>query len=236
MIQNKLRDKLGKIKLLYVEDEDAIRSQISEFLGRYVGFLINVSSAEEAMVQYKKHAPDMLLLDVNLPGKNGLTLAEEIRVKDRNVRIIVSTAYTDKDFLLQAVELELTRYLVKPVISSDLLEALEKAVVEIDRRKGQKNSIDLSFGYTYERDRKIVMYAGEMIRLRRKEAELLEYLIDHSDQTVSYERLEYGVWKDTPMSKDAIRAQIRNIRKKIHPDVIKNVTAIGYMFSQKASR
>lgn len=178
----------------------------------------------------------MLLLDVNLPGKNGLTLAEEIRVKDRNVRIIVSTAYTDKDFLLQAVELELTRYLVKPVISSDLLEALEKAVVEIDRRKGQKNSIDLSFGYTYERDRKIVMYAGEMIRLRRKEAELLEYLIDHSDQTVSYERLEYGVWKDTPMSKDAIRAQIRNIRKKIHPDVIKNVTAIGYMFSQKASR
>jgi DNA-binding response OmpR family regulator len=236
MKQSKCRNKLAKTTLLYVEDEDAIRMQITEFLNRYVGSLIDVSSAEEAMIQYNKQTPDIVLLDVNLPGKNGLVLADEIRRENRHVRIIVSTAYTDKDFLLQAVELGLTRYLVKPLTGSDLLEALEKAVDEIDREKGHENCIDLGFGYTYERDRKWVIHDGERIALRRKEMELLEYFINHSNQTISYETLEYGVWKDTPMSKDAIRAQIHNIRKKTHPDIIRNVTAIGYIFSPKDSR
>ncbi len=228
--------KLGAITLLYVEDEDAIRTQISEFLGRHVGSLIDVSSAEEAMVQYKKHAPDVLLLDVNLPVKNGLTLAEEIRREDRDVRIIVSTAYTDKAFLLQAVELELTRYLVKPVTGSDLLEALEKAVNEIERIEGQEHHTDLGFGYSYERDRKQLRYAKVLVTLRRKEMELLEYFIAHRDQTLSYETLQYEIWRDTPMSRDAIRAQIRNIRKKTYRDIIINVPAIGYIMSQKGSK
>lgn len=136
---NQLKQKFETIKVLYVEDDDVVRQEIGEFLKRYVGRVIALPCAEDALKIYKKVLPDILLLDVNLPGMNGLSLAKKIREENRDVRIVISTAYTDKDFLLQAVELELTRYLVKPMVGSDLLAAIEKAV---DER--------LAYGYTKE--------------------------------------------------------------------------------------
>ena len=233
MHSDKLHNKFANIKLLYVEDEEAIRAQISEFLNRYVGSLIAVASAEEALIAYKENKPNLLLLDVNLPGKNGLTLAEEIRKKDHNVRIIVSTAYTDKEFLLQAVELELTRYLVKPVTGSDLIEAMQKALEEMNRLFESPKNVNLGQGFIYNTKRKIVLHEKNLIKLRKKELELLEFFIKHQNQTLSYETLEYSLWADTPMSRDAIRAQIRNLRKKLYPQIIQNITAIGYYFNME---
>lgn len=236
MQANKLKQKLQDSKILYVEDDNAVRQQISEFLRRYINTLIEVSSAEDALNIYKDVIPDILLLDVNLPGMSGLILAEEIRKQHRDVRIIISTAYTDQDFLLQAVELELTRYLVKPVVGVDLLEAIEKAV---DERIAYGYTIDKSYislqnGYKYDTYRKVLMHHNEDIILRRKEKVLLEYFLTHAEQTITYEILEYEIWEDRAMSRDAIRAQIRNLRKKTYPHLIVNIPAVGYCLSLKA--
>jgi DNA-binding response OmpR family regulator len=233
MHSNELQNDLANIKLLYVEDDEAIRAQISEFLERYIGSLIAVDNAEEAFELYKKHRPDILLLDVNLPGKNGLMLAQEIREENHDVRILVSTAYTDKEFLLQAVELELTRYLVKPLTGSDLLEAIQKALQEKERLEKTPKTVYLGKGFIYNCERKVLQHNEQNVALRKKEVELLEFFIAHKDQTLSYETLENSLWQETPMSRDAIRAQIRNLRKKLYPEIIENIAAVGYCFSIK---
>jgi DNA-binding response OmpR family regulator len=235
MHSNELQNDLANIKLLYVEDDEAIRAQISEFLQRYIGSLIAVDNAEEAFELYKKHRPDILLLDVNLPGKNGLMLAQEIREEDHDVRILVSTAYTDKEFLLQAVELELTRYLVKPLTGSDLLDAIQKALQEKERLKKTPKTVHLGEGFIYNCERKVLQHNEQEVTLRKKEVELLEFFIAHIEQTLSYEALENSLWQETPMSRDAIRAQIRNLRKKLYPEIIENIAAVGYCFSIKGS-
>ena len=127
MNHHSLLSKLKNLHLLYIEDDAQVRSEIYEFLKRYFMLGQEASSTEEAMILFEQKKSDIILVDINLPGKSGLHFSEEIRKKHHDVRIIVSTAYTDKEFLLMAIELELTRYLIKPVTGKKLLEALEKA-------------------------------------------------------------------------------------------------------------
>ena len=219
--------KMKNLTLLYIEDDPEIQRCLGEFLERYTLNLHLAQSAEEGISLYEEIEPDIILLDINLPGKSGIDFARELRKTDHDTRIIISTAYTDNEFLLTAVELELTRYLVKPVTSMELMEALGKAADEYDDRKVSQK-VDLGEGFSYDPERKALLQEGEVVILRRKEMQLLEYFIAHAHHTLSYEALQYEIWPDSLMSKDAVRAQIRNLRKKSHPQIIKNISAIGY--------
>lgn len=225
--------KMKNLTLLYIEDDLEIQRCLGEFLERYTSNLHLAQSAEEGTVLYEEIDPDIILLDINLPGKSGIDFARELRKTDHDTRIIVSTAYTDKEFLLTAVELELTRYLVKPVTSMELMEALSKAAAEYEDMTVRKE-VDLGEGFRYDHERKALFQGEKEVILRRKEMQLLEFFIAHPHHTLSYETLQYEIWAESLMSKDAVRAQIRNLRKKSHPHIIKNISAIGYRLYEKA--
>ena len=224
--------KMKNLTLLYIEDDPDIQKCLGEFLERYTSNLHLAQSAEEGMLLYEEIGPDIILLDINLPGKSGIDFARELRKDDHDTRIIISTAYTDKAFLLTAVELELTRYLVKPVTSMELMEALSKAA---DEYEGVKvfQEVNLGEGFSYDPECKVLLKEGKAVTLRRKEMQLLEFFITNAHSTLSYDALQYEIWPDSFMSKDAVRAQIRNLRKKSHPQIIKNISAIGYRLYEK---
>ena len=85
------------------------------------------STGLEALEIYKKHKPNILLLDINMPGLNGLELTKQIREQDKLTRIIILTAHLEQDKLLFAAELNLTKYLPKPISRLQLKEALNEA-------------------------------------------------------------------------------------------------------------
>ncbi|MEA2047276.1 MAG: response regulator transcription factor [Campylobacterota bacterium] len=227
--------KIKNLTLLYIEDDVEIQAYLSEFLERYTSNLYLAQNAEKGKELYEEIHPDIILLDINLPGKNGIEFARELRKHDHTTRIIISTAYTDKAFLLTAVELELTRYLVKPVTSIELMEALSKAADEYIT-SNQSSEIHLGEGFLYNHERKVLLHNNEVVTLRRKEMQLLEFFIAHTGNTLSYEALQHKVWSDSVMSKDAVRAQIRNLRKKSHHGIIENISAIGYRLYTKEKR
>jgi DNA-binding response OmpR family regulator len=233
MNHHSLLEKLHPLHLLYVEDDIEVRSQIYEFLKRYFTSVQETSSAEEAMIQFKRKKPDIMLVDINLPGENGLSFAEAIRKEHHDVRIIISTAYTDKEFLLTAIELELTRYLIKPLTGQTLLEALEKASDEYALIYNREQLVDLGMEFTYNKRQRILRKNKQELSLRPKEMQLLEYFIAHSSEIIAYDILEYNIWQETTMSRDAIRSQIRNLRKKTHNKIIENISGIGYRLYQK---
>ncbi len=236
MNHHSLLEKLQPLHLLYVEDDIEVRSQIYEFLKRYFSSVEETSSAEEAMFLFGQKKPDIMLIDINLPGENGLSFAQNIRREHHDVRIIVSTAYTDKEFLLTAIELELTRYLIKPVTGAKLLEALEKASDEYALICKKEHLVDLGMGFYYNRKQRVLRKEKRELSLRPKEMQLLEYFIQHDAEIIAYDILEYNIWKEDIMSRDAIRSQIRNLRKKTHSKIIENISGIGYRLYQKESK
>jgi len=221
--------RMGCYTILYVEDDLEVRGHIVEFLQRYFKKVYACSSAEKGLSFYENYQPNILLLDINLGGMSGIELATLIRQQDKKVRIIVSTAYTNKEFMLQAIELSLTRYLVKPVTSEELVKALEKCWIELK----DNASVKLGNGYEYNRDLAAIVNEKEQIALRHKEVELLEYFLRHEGYILRYEQLEEAVWENEVMTRDAIRSQIRNLRKKLKVDVIENVSGLGYKFQRE---
>ena len=214
--------------ILYVEDDNEIRQYITSFLTRYFKKVYACDSAEEGWVLYAKHKPDILLLDINLGGMSGVELAANVRQTDSKTRILISTAYTDKDFMLQAIELGLTRYLVKPMTNDDLVLALEKCWLELENQ----NNIDLGKGYVYHKNLAHIVHQETHTVLRHKEVALLELFLAHENEVLRYDFLEQNIWQDEPMSRDAIRSQIRNLRKKLPKNILQNVSGLGYKFSR----
>ena len=229
MNHNQLIQRMNNKTILYVEDDLEVRGYISEFLRRYFKTVYESDSAEEGYELYREHHPDILLLDINLTGMSGVELATLIRQNDSKIRILISTAYTNKEFMLQAIELSLTRYLVKPMTNEDLVAALNKCWQEIEK----SNHIELGEGYFYNPEMALIIKDDRTVQLRNKEVEILEYFIQHEGVLLRYEQLEDAIWKDEVMSRDAIRSQIRNIRKKIEIDLFLNISGLGYRFNRK---
>jgi len=221
--------KMHSYTILYVEDDDEIRHYISSFLERYCKTVFACNSAENGLVLYEEKHPDIIILDINLGMMSGVEMATLIRHKDTQTRILITTAYTSKEFMLQAVELGLTRYLVKPITNDDLVIALEKCWTELEKTK----SIHLGDDCIYHRDLAHIIYKDTLISLRHKEVALLELFIAHEGEVLRYTFLEQSIWQDEPMSRDAIRSQIRNLRKKLQVNVLENISGLGYKFTRQ---
>ena len=222
-------NKMSSYSILYIEDDPNIRKYIREFLLRYSPQVYSCDSSEKGLELYEKYRPNILLLDINLPGMSGIDFASKIRENDKKTRILISTAYTNTEFMLKAIELELSRYLIKPVTSEELIDAFEKCISELEDRV----SVQLGDGYIYSKKTTSIIKNSETTLLRRKESEILEFFIEREGEVIRYDMLESSIWSDGAMTRDAIRSQIRNIRKKIGANCFENITGVGYRFEVK---
>ena len=138
-------EKFKKYTILYIEDDEGVRSTNSRFLNRMFNELFLASNGEEGYDLYKKYHPDIILTDINMPKLDGIALSKKIRLEDQNTKIIISTAYSDKKYLMDAIELNLEKYIIKPLTNRNLMPALTKAVNALDLELDFKISLDEDF-------------------------------------------------------------------------------------------
>ncbi|OQX77623.1 MAG: hypothetical protein B6D64_08035 [Bacteroidetes bacterium 4484_276] len=115
-----------RISLLFVEDEEGARKSISEIVGRRVTDFFVAANAGEAIEIYKKHKPDLVLSDIQMPGIDGLQMVEKIKQINPQVKLIMMTAFADTNYLLRSINLQVDGYIVKPVRKDKLLSTIKK--------------------------------------------------------------------------------------------------------------
>lgn len=217
--------KLEDLTILYAEDENGIQETVTEVLELYVDKVITASNGEEALELYEKYQPSILLLDINMPHKDGLSALKEIRKNDINTPVIIMTAHTEREYLIDAVELYITKYLVKPFDKNALLNALESCVSLFQNKNDEiiHLSKDISFNYT----KQLIIKNHQEIDLNKKERLLLNLFIKNINKTLTYEQIEYHVWDDV-ISMDALKSLIKDLRKKVSKEIIRNIPKTGY--------
>ena len=221
---------LKKHSILYVEDEPEIQKNITEYLGNYFGDIYLAPDGKEALNQYSKHHPDVMLLDINLPNIDGLTVAQEIRKNDPNIKIIMLTAFTEKEKLLKATELKLTKYLIKPVPPKAFKETLETLAYELTNNPTR--FLKLSDHYTWDKEQEQLNRDGKAIELAEKEHRLLKLFVNYKGKPISYEKIVITVWDNTfdkDISIDSIKNQVSQLRKKIPEVNISSIYGEGYI-------
>ncbi|NQY94967.1 MAG: response regulator, partial [Campylobacteraceae bacterium] len=116
---------LQEVTLLYVEDSLAIREILSARLRKKVKHLIVAEDGEEGLAKYIEHKPDMILTDVTMPKMDGIEMTRKIKEIDTYIPIIILSAHNDSTYLLEAIELGVSGYLLKPVDREKMATQLE---------------------------------------------------------------------------------------------------------------
>lgn len=217
---------LKNSSLLLAEDDKNLRDSFTRILLLYVDKVYAASDGEEALHLYHLHHPDIVITDVKMPKINGLELIKEIRKNDQNIPIIVTSAYTDKDFLLESIKLSLVDYVVKPIKDGILMKLLEESA-DILLNKGQTLiKIDATHYYDYEN--KTFLQDNISITLTQKEVEFIEILLTHKGNLVTRQILEdkLYIYEEAPPS--ALKNLVFKLRKKIGNDIIKTIGNLGY--------
>jgi two-component system, cell cycle response regulator len=114
------------IKLLYVEDEAAIREQFERLLKRVVKDVKSASNGEEGLALFKTYQPDVIMTDIKMPKMNGLEMSRGIRELSKTVPIIITTAHSEFEFLVEAISIGVSDFLPKPVDTENLISVLQK--------------------------------------------------------------------------------------------------------------
>lgn len=130
---------LKEISLLYVEDDTNIRKIYSEKLSLFVKKLYVASSGQEAYEIYTKKHPDIILTDIKMAGISGLDLAQKIRNDHDEVPIIVTSAYNTVEYLYDALHLDISGYLVKPIDNKKLFQMLSNQAKVVLAKRNEES-------------------------------------------------------------------------------------------------
>ncbi len=132
-------DKLLEIAALYVEDDDFTRETVLSMLTKKVSRVDVAENGEKGLNAFRSNSFDLIITDIKMPQIDGLTMCREIRSIKHDVHIIITTAYSDLVYLLDAIDIGINQYVIKPVDMSRLFLAIDKCYETINlRRKLQR--------------------------------------------------------------------------------------------------
>jgi signal transduction histidine kinase len=132
------KDILSQTTILYVEDDNEIREQMSNLLSKFITTIYQASNGQEALEIYHEVQPDIILTDIQMPKMDGIELSSRLKEIDSNIQIIVTSAFSDSEYLLKAIEIGIDAYILKPIDPKKVLETISKYGKIIQDRKELK--------------------------------------------------------------------------------------------------
>ncbi|KIM10203.1 MAG: hypothetical protein KU37_11540 [Sulfuricurvum sp. PC08-66] len=219
---------LGFLKektLLFAEDDAIMRAQMSEVLRMLFGRVYVASDGEEALHVFEEEHVDIVITDIKMPKRDGLKLIAAIRKEDYKIPVLLMSSYAEQELLINAANLSIDGYLIKPVDLDALIGAITKAMKRVERSVGL---VKLTKELYYNASTKELYQNGTLIPLGIKELELLVLFINNRRRTLTKEEIARVLWPLDEVCDSAIKNLILRMRKKMGVDIIISVRGIGY--------
>ena len=220
--------------ILVVEDERALCETIVRSLRRLAYSVDFCHDGNEALRLLGVESYDLVLLDLNLPGADGMTVLRSLRQEDKDTPVLILSARSEVSDKVEGLDAGASDYLSKPFH----LEELEARVRSLTLRQFTQNDIVLTCGQvTFDTKARTAAAAGQALTLTRKETGILEYLMLHRGRPVSQEELLDHVWDNSVDNfSNSIRVHISALRKKLRAalgyDPIRNRIGEGYVMEE----
>ncbi|WP_373218330.1 response regulator transcription factor [Ruminococcus sp. 5_1_39BFAA] len=222
------------MRILLVEDEKMLSGFIVKGL-RNAGYAVDpVYDGEEALYEYEVNEYDLIVMDLNLPKKDGLEVLREIRAKNQEIKVLILSARTKVGDRIRGLDEGANDYLIKPFDFGEL----EARIRNLLHREFVQKPLNLSLGdLRVDTKAKRVYFDDREIALTRKEYGILEYLMSHKSQVISAEELTEHVWDNEfdPFS-NTFRYHIHSLKKKLYTaselDFIKTIRGQGYIIEE----
>lgn len=224
---------MKKTKVLYVEDEVFLAKIVSETLqGRGYDVILE-SDGSKAVEQFNKEKPDVCILDIMLPNKDGFTIADEIRDKDTLMPIIFLSAKSQTGDVVNGFKMGANDYIRKPFSIEELIVRIENVLKNKTPPVGEIEEVKIG-EYLFNTKRQTLNHPKEQRKLSYRESELLRLLYENRDQIVERSEILTLLWgSDSFFNSRNLDVYITKLRSYLkHDPIIEIITikGIGYRF------
>ena len=223
------------MRILVVEDERVLCETIVRSLRRLAYSVDPCYDGDTAIDLLGSERYDLVLLDLNLPGADGMTVLRTLRQTDRETRVLILSARSEVADKVEGLDAGANDYLAKPFH----LEELEARIRSLTLRQFTQNDVVLHCGpLSFDARSRTATAAGQPLALTRKETGILEYLLLHRGRPVSQEELLEHVWDNSVDNfSNSIRVHISALRKKLRTalgyDPVRNRIGEGYLIEEE---
>ena len=231
-------------RVLIVEDEEGLLEGL-EHNFKYEGFdVMTATNGQEGLKLALKQKPDIVVLDIMLPEKDGFTVLRELRQRHRDMPVLVITARNFEADVLKGFDLGADDYVTKPFGIKELMARVKRLVQRGPTGGPAPGPTIYKFGDVEVRfEPREVHKAAKQVALSFKEFELLKYLIEHRGRTVSREELLEEIWgvdEDLGVTTRTVDTHVSNLRSKLgagfEQPFIVAVHKVGYKFVEPATQ
>jgi len=222
-------------RVLVVEDEEALALGMRDAL-QHAGFQVQVvHDGTTGLERIKAEEPDLVVLDLMLPGMSGLEILAQLRKEKRDVRVVIVTALASESDLLKGFELGADDYVKKPFSPRELVARVEAQFRRREMESTPTPQLELPGGISVDLHRLEVHRDGQVLQLTPREGDILEYLIRNRHRVVTRDDLLLDVWhyKSANVETRTVDIHIVGLRRKVEPNaaeptLIQTVRGKGY--------
>jgi DNA-binding response OmpR family regulator len=211
------------LKVLFVEDEESIRVSLKETIGDEFEKFSIAKDGEEGLEKFFNYQYDIVISDISMPKMSGLEMVTEIR-KVSKIPVILLSAYSDREKLLSAIDIGVTKYLIKPIDPEELLDTISYII----KKNSDENVIKLKKPFLFNLNKNLLFNKDTAVKLTKKELQFVTLLLTNMDKITSKENLKKEIWNDINTDDTLLRTLVRRIRAKTNKDLIENFPALGY--------
>lgn len=162
--------RLQTLTLLYVEDEEKVRENVLSYLEKRFKTVHTAVNGAEGLAKYNELNPDIVLTDIKMPVMDGLEMARIIREDNKDVPIIITTAFTNEEFYLQSIEIGINKYIKKPIRYPELADAFAKAadIIQPEVREAETSPCGYMFSFFDKAPEPIIIASSDEINYMNK--------------------------------------------------------------------
>ncbi|MFY9143579.1 response regulator transcription factor [Sulfuricurvum sp.] len=231
---------MKRLSLLFVEDNETLRTRISGMLGEYFYFVESAADGIEGLEKYHEYLTrhkcyDIVISDIRMPRMNGVEFARELRSIREDQPIIILSAYAEAEYLLDLINIGISQFITKPIEYSQMFETLYKVCSKIDNNSSaavSSSMIAISEEVFWDKDKKLLLENGTAIALTKYEILLMELLIAKFEQVCSSDEILYHFYNNSiDVNADNLRGQFMRLRKKLPDKALTSIYGMGYRLS-----
>lgn len=218
------------MNMIFLEDDLIIRSNYVDYLKKNFENVYEASDGIEALNIYKSKEIDFILADIKMQGINGIDFIKEVRKSNKEIKIVIMSAYDNKDYLMEAIKLNLLDYLVKPVSRLSFQNIITNVLNELKN----KEMVFLKNNYIWDKRNKKLFFEKEEIILTKNELLLFEEFCKNDEKIFTFVEISNLIYPTEEYNINKIRMLIKRLRKKLnYTNTLENIHNIGYCFKKQ---
>jgi two-component system, OmpR family, response regulator ArlR len=221
-----MKDYLKTLKILIVEDEKRLAKLLKDAISDSFYSVVIAKDGIEGLKKFKSFKPDIVITDIMMPFCDGLEMTQQIKELDENLPIIILSAYSDKEKLLKAIEIGISKYFIKPFDPEEVIEHINKIAPKLYK---QKRNI-LKENFIFDNNSMNLYKDGVLIVLSKREKEFFYFMIKNKNILVLTKDIKKKLWQED-VSDERLRTFVKRLRIKTSKDIVDNISGQGYLIS-----